>query len=296
MVLESQTHRKQSPKSKFALNRLCINTSFVVFLLQTPLMIDSNLALEQFLEIIGGRKTPIREDNYPLLFHQHPVLKNISCIGPCFFIIADLYTLETIKVSEGSTQVIGYHPEEIKEIGGNFTFQIVHPEDLPACMQLLKVAWEFVAQLPTDLKHTHICNFYYRVIKKNGTVIKAQLQVVNVEKDLDENILVTANFITDITHLSLSSEVKLTIVDTNTNTCLSATALQTNLYKVPPILTKREVEILRMFIKGYSSRKIAEELVISYYTVRTHRKNILEKFGKKNTAELVSYALYNGLI
>jgi len=259
-------------------------------------MTDSNFAFEAFLKVIGGKKIPIRDDDYPLLLNHHPALKNLSSIGPCFYIVADLYTLEIIKVGEGSKQVIGHSPEEIKKIGGDFTFQIVHPDDLKACTQLLKVAWEFFAQLSVDLKYSHICNFYYRAIKKDGSIIKVQLQVVNVEMDSDDNILVTANFITDITHLGLSSEVKLTIVDTDTNTCFSATAPQHNLSKESPLLTRREVEILRMLTKGYNSRRIAEELVISYYTVRTHRKNILEKFGKRNTAELVSYMLYNGLI
>lgn len=259
-------------------------------------MVDSNFVFEQFLKVIGGKRIPIREDDYPSLFRQHPALKNISCIGPCFFIVADLYTLETIKVSEGSSQVIGYPPEQIREIGGNFTFQIVHPDDLQSCMQLLKIAWDFFNQLPVHSKYSHICNFYYRAIKKDGTVIKAQLQVVNVELDLDDNILVTANFITDISHLGLSDEVKLTIIDTSTNTSFLATAPQVKLNKQLPFLTKRETEILKMLVKGHNSREIAEELVISYYTVRTHRKNILEKLGKRNTAELVSYTLYNGLI
>jgi DNA-binding CsgD family transcriptional regulator len=119
---------------------------------------------------------------------------------------------------------------------------------------------------------------------------------MDAELDLDENILVTANFITDISHLGLSDEVKLTIVGRNNNTCFLAVAPQMSLDKVLPVLIKREVEILKMLVVGRSSRKIAEALVISYYTARTHRKNILEKPGKRNTAELVNYTLYNGLI
>ncbi len=70
---------------------------------------------------------------------------------------------------------------------------------------------------------------------------------------------------------------------------------QANLKEVA-ILSKRELEIFKLLTKGFNSRQIAKELNISYYTVRTHRKNILVKLDKKNTAEMISYILNNGLI
>ncbi len=63
-----------------------------------------------------------------------------------------------------------------------------------------------------------------------------------------------------------------------------------------PHLTSRETEILKLITKGLTSQQIAETLFISYFTVGKHRKNILEKLGQKNTAELVHYALKEGLI
>jgi DNA-binding CsgD family transcriptional regulator len=63
-----------------------------------------------------------------------------------------------------------------------------------------------------------------------------------------------------------------------------------------PILSKREIEILKLLTHGLSSREIADKLMISYYTVRTHRKNILKKLDKKNTAEMISYTLLHNLI
>lgn len=61
-------------------------------------------------------------------------------------------------------------------------------------------------------------------------------------------------------------------------------------------ITTREKEILRLLAKGCTSQEIAETLFISYFTVGQHRKNILEKLGLKNTAELVFYAVREGLV
>lgn len=61
-------------------------------------------------------------------------------------------------------------------------------------------------------------------------------------------------------------------------------------------LTAREVEILRLISKEYSSRQIAEILFISERTVETHRKNILKKTGASNLVGLIKYAYANNLI
>ena len=60
-------------------------------------------------------------------------------------------------------------------------------------------------------------------------------------------------------------------------------------------LTKREIEILRLVSKAFSTAEIADKLFISTYTVDTHRKNLLSKLNLKNTAGLVNYAIQNGL-
>lgn len=62
------------------------------------------------------------------------------------------------------------------------------------------------------------------------------------------------------------------------------------------VLTTREVEILRLVAKEYSSRQIAEILFISERTVETHRKNILKKTGATNLVGLIKYAYANNLI
>lgn len=62
------------------------------------------------------------------------------------------------------------------------------------------------------------------------------------------------------------------------------------------LLTDRETEILRLIAEEYSNPEIAEKLFISVRTVDTHRRNILDKLGAKNTAGLVKYAIQKGLL
>lgn len=60
-------------------------------------------------------------------------------------------------------------------------------------------------------------------------------------------------------------------------------------------LTPREIEILKLIADEHSNPEIAEKLFISIRTVDTHRRNLLEKLGVKNTAGLVRYALAHGI-
>jgi DNA-binding NarL/FixJ family response regulator len=56
-------------------------------------------------------------------------------------------------------------------------------------------------------------------------------------------------------------------------------------------ITKREREILKLIVEGYTSPEIAKILYISTRTVETHRSNLMNKLELKNTAALVRFAL-----
>jgi DNA-binding NarL/FixJ family response regulator len=61
-------------------------------------------------------------------------------------------------------------------------------------------------------------------------------------------------------------------------------------------LTPRELEILQHIVAGKSNKQIATELNLSVNTVSVHRANIMDALGIHKTAELVVYAIRNGLV
>jgi len=61
-------------------------------------------------------------------------------------------------------------------------------------------------------------------------------------------------------------------------------------------LTPREVEILQFICDGKSNKEIANQLELSANTVAVHRANIMDALGIHKTAELVVYAIRNGLV
>ena len=63
-----------------------------------------------------------------------------------------------------------------------------------------------------------------------------------------------------------------------------------------PGLTPRELEVLQLICDGLSNRAIAAKLGLSVNTVAVHRANIMNALGVHKTAELVVYAIQNGLV
>jgi DNA-binding NarL/FixJ family response regulator len=61
-------------------------------------------------------------------------------------------------------------------------------------------------------------------------------------------------------------------------------------------LTSRELEILRFLAEGKTASEIGAALFISEGTVRKHRENLLKKTNSKNTAQMISKSIREGII
>ena len=64
----------------------------------------------------------------------------------------------------------------------------------------------------------------------------------------------------------------------------------------PVSLSPREQEIVRLVAKGLPNKTIAAVLEVSLWTVATHLRRVFAKMGVNTRAEMVAYALSNGLI
>jgi DNA-binding NarL/FixJ family response regulator len=62
------------------------------------------------------------------------------------------------------------------------------------------------------------------------------------------------------------------------------------------LLTDREKEVLQLLAEGRSNKEVATVLELGVSTVETHRANLMQKLGLRNTAELVLYAVRKGVI
>jgi DNA-binding NarL/FixJ family response regulator len=61
-------------------------------------------------------------------------------------------------------------------------------------------------------------------------------------------------------------------------------------------ISDREIEIIKHIALGLSNKQIADKLFLSFHTVHTHRKNIMQKLSVNNTAGVVMFAVKNNLL
>lgn len=87
-----------------------------------------------------------------------------------------------------------------------------------------------------------------------------------------------------------------TVMAGNIYVCESSQAMIDNLREVPPTLTSREREILRLIVDGLSQKEIANRLCLGFETVHSYTKYIRRKLGCPNTASLVRTAIEQHLV
>jgi two-component system, NarL family, response regulator NreC len=66
--------------------------------------------------------------------------------------------------------------------------------------------------------------------------------------------------------------------------------------KPAKLLSDRELQVLRLVARGYSSKQIAGQIFVSAKTVETYRARLLEKLGLRTRSDLVTYAVNTGLL
>lgn len=77
---------------------------------------------------------------------------------------------------------------------------------------------------------------------------------------------------------------------------ITAGMLRRDASQVPvSVLSKRELDVLRLLASGLRSAEIAAQLGIAVTTVEVHRRNIKQKLGLRTVAELTRYAIREGL-
>ncbi|HTA82661.1 MAG TPA: LuxR C-terminal-related transcriptional regulator [Bacteroidia bacterium] len=201
-----------------------------------------------------------------------------------------LYMSEYVKV------LFGYTAKEMIELGPASQLSRVHPDDLLVFKSTLFNEFiNYSKSIPAeDLKDT-VFALNIRSQRKDGTYVNFLQQYVVLERDRSNNPLLTLGVATDITAFGKSNGVTFS-VSKYTENARAIKVYSPNELDANHHITKREIEVIKYMLQGFTSKEIAVKLHISQYTVKAHRQNIMEKTHCKNAAQLSNYALTNGLI
>jgi DNA-binding CsgD family transcriptional regulator len=220
---------------------------------------------------------------------------NLLNIIPNVVYILDYRSQEYLYINESCKDIFGFSASFIMKKGQRWLLERLHKDDLEIISQ---------THFKTLLIHCHnssleeikncLFSLNYRVKNNNGNYIHILQQYVILEIDEYKNPILTLGTCTNITDFKSDNTVNFSV-----KKCLKGIRTKEIYGSDPPnnkmLFSSRENDVLKLLFYGSSSKKIAETLNISYYTVRAHRRNLIQKSNCKNTPELICFAMKNNL-
>jgi DNA-binding CsgD family transcriptional regulator len=212
------------------------------------------------------------------------------------------YTLgKYIYVDESCFSVLGFTAKYFMESGVDSYLSKWHPVDFDIFnRKIFPTNISFLKNLPFKKYNDIVFSYNYRILNSDGVYLTMLQRFSFIPGNIMGEPLGILGVIIDITHFKTEETVIHTIEEISTHNYEKTTAALFKKVYYPNekllALSKREIEVLKLMGKGFSSKQIADQLTISTYTVNNHRKNMLRKTTCANSSDLLNTSIRHGLI
>lgn len=224
---------------------------------------------------------------------EDPIMLKLNALmneNEQFITMADLSQIKFLFVSDGIRKMIGVEPGELNP--GHFV-EVTHPEDLNR-LGLLRA-------------QTFVVEKQVLETQKASSLISFTIRLRNPAGEFDNHICQAYFFYVPTQHKAVYLLQVISKVDRfnfKKNYFHHYSGPDLSLFRYPdeellaigPIYTTREMEIIKWIQSGLSSKQIAEKLILSVYTIDTHRTNILKKSGKTSIPDVIYDLKKQGLL
>jgi len=170
-----------------------------------------------------------------------------------------------------------------------------HPDDLYRMMEMGIRYLRFFYSRPVEERTKYKLTNDFRLARPGGGYTRVTKNYTALELDTRGNLWLALCSLAISVETDASLPLKSRIVNVETGApLLFPTGNMATAYEAP--FSEREIQVLDLIARGYSSKQIAPVLAMSVHTVNTHRQNIIRKAGMKNSTEAVKYASDLGLL
>jgi len=216
--------------------------------------------------------------------------------GDFFYYVFNFETLTFDYISDSVRNVVGIEPQDMSLEN---LFSVYHPDDLEKLAEKEKAVIKF--------KFNHIDKseiedyktvYMIRYLFPDGSIKKIlhQAKAINVTKNGKIHQVLGVH--ADVTYLDIPIDHKVSFISHKYPSYYSLDPSNLVFDKVDSKkkYTNQELKILQLISQGKSNLEISLELFITINTLKTHRKNILNKCNSKNTTHLIANCIREGLI
>lgn len=229
---------------------------------------------------------------------------SIFAPGNSYVYIVNLHNFELEYVSDSVDRFVN---KNVNELDIKDLLQTVVPEELESINLKSKVISDFYSNFLDKENVLDYKNmFSYRMRDAQGQLRSMLYQAFPLsvlDDGTPEHVFCIQ---TDVSHLHMSSTNSVSFIHMKggksyfnvdiSSGKFEALKADANNKSYSELLTEREKQIVDRLSKGLNAEQIADELNLSHHTIKTHRRNILQKSGCTNTTELVAKCLINGII
>ncbi|GAA4316725.1 hypothetical protein GCM10023115_41800 [Pontixanthobacter gangjinensis] len=251
-------------------------------------------------EVYSSKISNSKEFDVPEHFQK---MASLMAPGKSFYWIANFHTMKLEMVSDSVRNFIGDGVEDpdlnsILSLAPEEEIENIHQKDRvilefflnyldPAEVLDYKVSYTFKLKDHQGKEHVMLHQSTALSVSENGHFV----HVFGINSDISH---LTGQSSKDVSFINIKGGPSFYNVDTSKGKFEKSTLSKRK--RLQEILSERELEIIREMALGYNSEEIGSKLNISGHTVNTHKKNILRKTDSRNSTQLVSNCLVEGLI
>lgn len=239
---------------------------------------------------LGDKSAP------PLRVDFSAILSSFFCPGPFYYYVIDSPSLTFETVSDSAQAILGV---DLKNESINTLIECMHPDDTDHVLKCEDYVANFLQNRITPEKIVkYKISYCLREKTVKGSYNLFLMQTITLATTEDGALLKVLGIHSDISHITHINNYKLSLIGLGGEPSYLAIDIDKDKSGKPhqQMLTKREIEVIKLLSEGLIAKEIASNLFISTETVITHKKNALEKCHCKNTAELISFCIRNGLV
>ncbi|MFL5753123.1 MAG: LuxR C-terminal-related transcriptional regulator [Bacteroidia bacterium] len=227
------------------------------------------------------------------------IISSVFSAGPFYFYVIDFFDMGISNISAGFKEAHGMEPDQVRNI--NDILALVHPDDMSYVAQAEKKVFDYIYQSIGVEKITRYKESYnFRFKTADGTYQLYNHQSIILTIDENGNFIKSLNIHTSISHITRKNNFKCSLIGMMGEPSYLNLEVFESQGEAASVsehsFSKRELEIVKLMVKGMDTKNISDQLNISFDTVKTHRKNILRKSGCKNVAELVATSMSEGWV